>query len=130
MTNDGKYVILLVDDDADFRDILKAKLESGGFVIFEAVDGEDGLKKIRSSKPDLVVMDVQMPKMNGVEALSKIKVDPDILGTKVIFVTNYGENDPNDNIDDKFAMEAGALGHIRKTEDLGVIVERIKRELS
>lgn len=127
----GKYTVLLVDDDSNFREILRAKLEPEGFVVSEAVDGEDGFDKAKHIKPDLILMDVQMPKMNGVESLSKIKLDPDISNTKVIFFTNYGEPDPNSSgLDEKFAKEAGAVGHLRKTEDLSIIISRIKRELA
>ena len=130
MDKDGKYVILLVDDDENFREILKAKLEAQGFVIKEAVDGQDGLEKAKALKPDLIVLDIRMPKMSGVQALLKIKEDPEIAGTKVIFSTNFGENQQDSFwLDDKFAKEAGAVGYVKKTDDLGVIVGRIKQEL-
>ena len=131
MTDDGKHVILLVDDDDNFREIIKTKLESAGFVAIEANNGEKGLEKTKQSKPDLVLMDVQMPKMNGIEALSKIKADPEISKTKVLFLTNYGEvNTADAPLDDKFAKEIGALGHLRKTDDLDKIIERVKQEFS
>ena len=85
MPKDGKPVVLLVDDDDNLREIIKAKLEAAGFSVAEAKDGEDGLRKTKEIRPDLVLMDVQMPKMNGIESLSKIKSDPDIASTKVIF---------------------------------------------
>lgn len=123
--------VLVVDDDPNFREILKTKLESVGFSLSEAVNGKEGVDKVKKIKPDLVVMDVQMPEMNGVEALSKIKADPEISGIKVVFLTNYGEDDPaNASIDDKFAKDIGAIGHIKKTEDLDKIVEKIKKILS
>ena len=131
MDKDGKYLVLLVDDDNNFRDIIGAKLEAAGFAVLEAINGEDSLDKIRGGRPDMVLMDVQMPKMNGIEALSKIKADPEIAGTKVLFLTNYGEPDTTDApLDDKFAKEVGALGHIKKTDDLDKIIERVKQELS
>ncbi len=130
MAKDGKYVVLLVDDDADFREIVKAKLEVAGFVVIEAKDGEDGVDKAKSNKPDLILMDVQMPKMNGIEALSKIKADPDASQTKVLFITNYGEANTSDApLDDKFARDIGAIGHLLKTDDLDKIIERVKQEL-
>lgn len=131
MDNTHKFKILLVDDDKDFRDIFRAKLESLGFEIDEAINGEDGISEAKKFKPDLIVMDMQMPKMNGAEALTKIKSDNEISGIKVLFVTNFGESDPNSsNLDDKFAKEAGAVGHIRKTDDLNSIASRIQQELT
>lgn len=130
MTKDGKCVVLLVDDDANFREIIKAKLEAAGFVVIEANDGEDSINKAKDNKPDLILMDIQMPKMNGIEALSKIKADPDISQTKILFLTNYGEvNTADAPIDDKFARDIGAIGHLRKTDDLDKIIERVKQEL-
>lgn len=122
--------ILVVDDDSNFREILRTKLESLGFSVEEAVDGKDGVKKTKELKPKLVIMDVQMPEMNGVEALSKIRADQELAEVKVIFVTNFGEDDPNNAlIDDKFAKDIGAVGHIRKTDDLSNMIDRIKREI-
>ena len=130
MDKDSKHVILLVDDDENFREILKAKLEAQGFVIKEAFDGQDGLEKAKAIKPDLIVLDIRMPRMSGVQALLKIKEDPEIAGTKVIFSTNFGENQQDSFwLDDKFAKEAGAVGYVKKTDDLGIIVGRIKQEL-
>jgi|SRR3989344_1304157 len=130
MNKDGKNVVLLVDDDANLREIIKAKLEAGGFVVIEAKDGEDGVNKAKNNKPDLILMDVQMPKMNGIEALSKIKADPDTSQAKVLFLTNYGEANTSDApLDDKFARDIGAIGHLRKTDDLDKIIERVRQEL-
>lgn len=130
MAKDGKFVVLLVDDDANFREIIKAKLEAAGFIVAEAKDGEDGINKAKNNKPDLILMDVQMPKMNGIEALSKIKADSEMAQAKVLFLTNYGEANTSDApLDDKFARDIGAIGHLRKTDDLSIIVERVKREL-
>lgn len=130
MNKDGKNVVLLVDDDANLREIIKAKLEASGLAVVEAKDGEDGVDKAKSNKPDLILMDVQMPKMNGIEALSKIKSNPDTSQAKVLFLTNYGEADTSDApLDDKFARDIGAIGHLRKTDDLDKIIERVKQEL-
>ena len=130
MPKDGKPVVLLVDDDDNLREIIKAKLEAAGFSVAEAKDGEDGLRKTKEIRPDLVLMDVQMPKMNGIESLSKIKSDPDIASTKVIFLTNYGEaNTADQPLDDKFAKDIGAAGHIRKTDDLDLIIDRARKEI-
>lgn len=130
MDNNGKNVVLLVDDDANFREIMKTKLEAAGFSVSEAVNGEDSITKAKELKPDLILMDVQMPKMNGVEALSKIKADPDTAGSPVLFLTNYGEeNTADQTLDDKFAKDIGAVGHLRKTDDLSRIIDRVKQEL-
>ena len=61
MPKDGKYTILLVDDDSNFREVIKTKLETAGFIVIEASNGEEGFEKTKELKPDLVLMDVQMP---------------------------------------------------------------------
>ena len=124
-------LVLVVDDDKDLREIISTKLEKAGFRVDQASDGQGGLDKARATKPDLVLLDVMMPGMTGIQALSKIKADPELAGLKVIFLTNLGEaQEDNHWVDDKFAKDAGALGHIKKTDDLDKIVERVKQELS
>ncbi|HXV27255.1 MAG TPA: response regulator [Candidatus Paceibacterota bacterium] len=119
--------ILIVDDEADLRTIIRAKLEGAGFEIREAADGKQALDMLQKDRPDLVIMDVKMPVMNGVEAVSAMKADENLRDIKVVFLTNYGEEEvENAWIDEKYAKEIGALGHIRKTDDLSVIVGRIK----
>lgn len=118
--------ILLVDDEEDLRTIMGTKLEAAGYEVTTATNGKEALDMMRSNKPDLVIMDVKMPVMNGVEAVTEMKGDDDLKGINVVFLTNFGEEDiENSWIDEKYAKEIGALGHIRKTDDLSVIVERI-----
>lgn len=118
--------VLLVDDEEDLRTIVGAKLEAAGFEVQKATNGKEALELMRHEKPELVIMDVKMPIMNGVEAVSEMKGDEALKDIKVVFLTNYGEEDiENSWIDEKYAKEIGALGHIRKTDDLSVVVERI-----
>lgn len=126
-----KKTILIIDDDADFREILKTKLTASGFKVDQAENGEQGLEKAKKIKPDLVLLDVRMPKMNGIQTLSKIRADLELGDLKVLFLTNLGELDPaNSWVDDKFAKNIGAVGHIMKTDDLEKILERVKKELN
>src|SRR3989344_298667 len=113
---DSQKLILIIDDDPDFREIMATKLKSSGFKVEQASDGMSGLEIVKKIKPDLVLLDVRMPRMSGVQTLAKIKSNPDISGLKVIFLTNLGEIEQEDAwVDDRFAKDAGALGHIRKT---------------
>lgn len=118
--------ILLVDDEEDLRTIMGTKLEAAGFEVVTATNGKEALEKMRADKPDLVIMDVKMPVMNGVEAVTEMKESDELKDINVVFLTNFGEEDmENSWIDEKYAKEIGALGHIRKTDDLSVIVQRI-----
>ena len=122
-----KSLILLIDDDKDFREILSTKLQSAGFNTAEAGNGEEGIHKMKQIKPDLILLDLKMPVMNGAETLLEIKSDPDLQNFKVVFLTNYGEPKKElSGVDEKFAQEVGALGYIRKTSDLDSIVEEVK----
>lgn len=123
--------VLLVDDEPDLRIIMRTKLETAGNVVREASNGKEALDSLRKDRPDLVIMDVKMPVMNGVEAVATMKADPELKDIKVVFLTNYGEQEiENAWVDEKYAKEIGALGHIRKTDDLSVIVERVNGLLS
>ena len=125
------HSILLVDDEEDLRIIMRTKLESAGFEVRDAKNGKEALELMKSEKPNLVIMDVKMPIMNGVEAVTAMKADDTLKAIKVVFLTNFGEEDiENAWIDEKYAKEIGALGHIRKTDDLNVIVERVNELVS
>jgi CheY-like chemotaxis protein len=129
MSESGK-LILVIDDDKDLAEIISLKLEQAGFKVEKAHDGESGMAKAKEIKPDLILLDVKMPGMTGIQVLSKIKTDPELAGLKVIFLTNLGEaEDQNSWVDDKFAKDAGALGHIKKTDDLDKTIARVKQEL-
>lgn len=80
-------LILLVDDTEDVRDIWGRVLVRAGFRIVEAVDGEDGVRKTRDLRPDLVLMDMSMPLLNGVEASRRLKTDSLTAAVPIIVVS-------------------------------------------
>ena len=122
--------ILIVDDDKDFLEIFSTKLKSAGFRVTTAMGGQEGIDTAKANKPDLMLLDVEMPNMNGVETLFKIRHDPDLSALKVVFITNYGEPQKETSwIDEKFAREAGATDYIKKTEDLEAIVNEVNKVL-
>lgn len=121
--------ILLVDDDPDFLDIISIKLEKEGYKI-ERVDlPEKAIEKILEFNPDLVILDILMPRKDGIDIALEIKSNDKLKNKKFIFLTNYGEDylplDIAQKIDEKFAEEVGALLFIRKDEPLSEIVEKI-----
>ena len=128
---EDKSLILIIDDTADFREIFSLKLKVAGFDVIEASSGEEGISKIKSSHPDLVLLDVEMPNLSGADTLERIKTDPGIKDTKVVFLTNYGESQENQTwLDNKFAEELGAIDYIRKTDDLDKIMLQIKENVN
>jgi two-component system alkaline phosphatase synthesis response regulator PhoP len=88
--NRGKK-ILIVEDDSSLVKIYKIELEIKGFEVIEAQDGEEGLKKTLEGKPDLVLLDIMMPKLNGLDVLEKIRQDEKTENIPVIMLTNFGQ---------------------------------------
>ncbi len=125
-----KHLILLVDDDKNFREIFSLKLKNLGFDIVEAENGVDALNKLEQINSDLILLDVQMPLMNGVEVLLKIKSNEKFSKLKVIFLTNYGETDEKFRETDKlFACDLGAVTYLNKSEDLNDIIAEIEKAI-
>lgn len=83
----GGLKILVADDEIDIRTLLQKGLEEEGHKIILAVDGEDALQKITDEKPDLVILDIRMPKLNGIQALQKIREKPDTRKLPVMMLT-------------------------------------------
>ena len=82
--------ILVVEDQEDNRRILRDLLTSADFEVIEAVDGEAGLAAAATHRPDLILMDIQLPILDGYEATRRIKADTSLLAIPVIAVTSYG----------------------------------------
>ena len=80
--------ILIVDDDPAIRDVIAESLE--GYEIIFASDGSEGVARVKKEKPDLVLMDMSMPKLSGLNALKRIRGDSEIMKTPVILITGYG----------------------------------------
>jgi CheY-like chemotaxis protein len=84
-----KAKILLVDDDADFVESTKAVLESKPYEVIVAVNGDEGLRKAREDKPDLILLDVIMPVEDGFTAAEQLKNDPQLAKIPVLMLTSY-----------------------------------------
>ncbi len=84
--------VLIVDDDLELQDLLKFTFEkAGGYEVYQAHDGKEGLKKIKEVLPDIVVLDVVMPEMNGFEVIEEIRNDPEICLVPVVMLTSLSE---------------------------------------
>lgn len=116
--------ILLVEDEFFIRDLYERYLSKNGYEILTAVDGEEGLNKAQTEKVDLILLDIMMPKMTGLEVLKKIKEDGALAkDTPVYLLTNLGQESI---IKDAFKM--GAEGYLLKAKMLPKqIVEEIKK---
>ncbi len=85
--------IFIIEDDKFLRELISRKLVSDGFKIKEAVDGEDGLRKLQEEKPDLILLDLILPGIDGFEVLEKIKEDPITSSIPVLILSNLGQRD-------------------------------------
>jgi diguanylate cyclase (GGDEF)-like protein len=113
--------ILIVDDDPDIRDVLRITLEGENYEVFEAGDGEEGLKAVQTKTLDLVLLDYKMPKMDGREVCSRIKKDILLQHLPVIMVT--GKGDLTDKVD---GIDAGADDYIVKPFEPKELLARIR----
>ena len=117
--------ILVVEDDKFLRDLIVQKLTKEGFKVIEAVDGEEGFKKAQEQKPDLVLLDLILPGIDGFEVLSKIKEVPDLSEIPVIILSNLGQRD-----DIERGLKLGAADYLVKAHFTpGDIIEKIKKVL-
>jgi len=116
--------ILIVDDNPDLIAVLKVRLESFGYEVVVAEDGVKCLEKTGRDKPDLILLDIMMPEMDGFKVLKKLKEDDRMKAIPVIMLT------AKDSIDDVTKANAlGAEDFIVKPFDYRVLVEKIKKML-
>jgi two-component system, cell cycle response regulator len=85
--------ILIVDDDYMNRDLLQAHMEVAGFQVLQANNGKKALALAASQQPDLILMDVRMPGMTGIETCEQLKTQPDTAHIPVILITAYNDNE-------------------------------------
>jgi two-component system, cell cycle response regulator DivK len=101
--------ILVVEDQPDNRQILRDLLENAGYEMIEAENGEEALTAAAAHKPDLILMDIQLPLLDGYEATRRIKADPALRATPIIVVTSYALSG-----DETKAREAGCDAYVTK----------------
>ena len=117
--------ILLAEDDRFLRKAAEATLRQNGFVVLAAVDGEEALRLARAEAPDLVLLDLIMPKVQGFEVLRTLKQDPATAGIPVIVLSNLGQDS-----DVQRALEAGAAAYLIKANlPLHDLVLRVRATL-
>lgn len=118
--------ILIVDDDAFMADIYGTRLTGQGFKVINAYDGEEGLKKAKELMPDLILLDVLMPKLDGFETLKRLKEDPDMSKIPVLMLTSLGQREDIDR-----GLKEGASDYLLKTQTLpGDAVDKIRKVLA
>jgi two-component system cell cycle response regulator DivK len=116
--------ILVVEDQEDNRQILRDLLSSSGYDLTEAGDGEEALKSVAEKRPDLILMDIQLPIMDGYEATRRIKADPQTSNIPVIVVTSYALSG-----DEGKATAAGCDAYVTKPYSPKQLLAKIREYL-
>jgi two-component system alkaline phosphatase synthesis response regulator PhoP len=123
---DAARRVLLAEDDRFLRRAAESRLRQNGFTVLPAVDGEEALKVARAERPDLILLDLIMPKLQGFEVLKALKEDPATAPIPVIVLSNLGQDE-----DLKQAMELGADAYFIKANlSLQDLVQRVAQTLA
>lgn len=118
--------ILIVEDDKFLRELISRKLINEGFKIEEAIDGEEGLKKLQEVKPDLILLDLILPGVDGFEVLERTKDNPSTSMIPVLILSNLGQRDEIEK-----GLKLGAVDFLVKAHFTPEeIVDKVKEILS
>ena len=118
--------VLMADDDKMLMDMYKERLDLAGYLVTSCSNGEEALAKTREIKPDIVLLDIMMPKLNGYEALAALKSDPQIKDTPVIMLSALMRDFNREK-----AVEAGADDYLIKSESMPAdVITKIEQVLS
>lgn len=113
--------ILVVDDEKDLLDLIEYNLKKENFDVLKAENGEEGIKIAKEHKPDLVLMDIMMPKMDGMEAVEKMRADDDLKSIPIIFLT--ARSDEKTEVE---GLNKGGDDYITKPISTTKLISRIK----
>ena len=116
--------ILVVEDQEDNRRILRDLLTSVGYDVVEAMDGLEGVAMATTHRPDLILMDIQMPAIDGYEATRRIKADPAVATIPIIAVTSFALSG-----DDVKAYEVGCSAYITKPYSPRQLLAKVREQL-
>ncbi len=124
-----KKKILLIDDDPDFVEAVKVIVENGGYDVKIAYDGEEGLEAVAAEKPDLIVLDVMMPVMNGHECCAKLKANPATAKIPVILLTAVADRVTTSTYTHRDMLESDAEDYMPKPVEPKELLNLIKNWL-
>jgi DNA-binding response OmpR family regulator len=125
MGNNGMKKILFIEDEPTLQKTVGEILGQEGFTILEALDGESGIQLAKKEKPDLILLDLILPKKNGFEVLKELKGDPETRGIRIVVLTNL-----ESSTDIERSLELGATNYLVKANyNLEEVVAKIKELL-
>lgn len=121
----GEKVILNVEDNEANRKIVRYLFASKGYKVVEAMDGEEGVRMAEQERPDIILMDVQLPRMDGYEATRRIKANPALRHIPIVAVTSFALSG-----DDVKAIEAGCDDYVAKPFKPRDLLEKVEQILA
>jgi len=113
--------VLIVDDEKDILDLLEYNLEKEGYEVLSAMDGEEAISMAKTEKPNMVLLDIMMPQMDGIETCRRLRELPELKGTFIVFLTARAEE-----YSELAGFDAGADDYIAKPIKPRVLLSRIK----
>jgi DNA-binding response OmpR family regulator len=125
MSEEKKYKILVVDDEPDVLSLLNLMLESQGYLVVSASDGQEALEKARSSGPDLILLDVMLPRLDGYKVARMLKFDENFRHIPIIMLTAKVQEK-----DRQTGLEMGVDDYITKPFDTAALLEKVKTILA
>jgi len=120
-----QHTVLIVDDSPTEMHVIRGILEKGGYQVITAVDGESGVAEAKHSKPDLILMDVVMPGLNGFQATRQLSRNPETSEIPIIMVTTKGQE-----TDRAWGLRQGAREYVVKPVAAGELLNKIKSILN
>ena len=114
--------ILVADDSDPSRELIREILEMSDYEVIEAADGAEALKRIRETMPDLVLMDIQMPHLDGYDVLRHLRADEHLVRLPVVALTAYAMQGDRERV-----LEAGFDGYITKPVDIALLRREVER---
>jgi two-component system, cell cycle response regulator DivK len=117
----GGGTILYVEDNDFNRKIVRDLLARTSYRLVEAIDGEEGVAKALAERPDLILMDIQLPKLSGIDATRRLRAEPATAATPIIVITSFALSG-----DDQKAKEAGATAYLAKPYSPRALLQQIR----
>ena len=125
MSEEKKYKILVVDDESDVLSLLNLMLDSQGYQVVSASDGQEALEKARSAGPDLILLDVMLPRLDGYKVARMLKFDENFRHIPIIMLTAKVQEK-----DRQTGLEMGVDDYITKPFDTAALLEKVKALLA
>ncbi len=121
----ANYMVLVVEDEKPLAEVLQDEFKAKGFAVHVALDGEAAVEHARKHKPDIILLDLLLPKKNGFEVLEELKSDPDLKHIPVIILSNLGQDE-----EVRKGLALGAVDYFVKTEHpISEVIEKVQQRL-